>query len=103
MGDLAAELPADARPGERGALALRPELVRVVGHLEALDLRNRFGGHVHDLLYEGDVTLYKVELEGGHLVEALLANALPGRARLFKVGDAVAVGWRHDAGVFLRG
>jgi spermidine/putrescine transport system ATP-binding protein len=103
MGDLAAELPADARPGERGALALRPELVRVVGNLEALDLRNRFGGHVRDLLYEGDVTLYKVELEGGHLVEALLANASPGRARLFKVGDAVAVGWRHDAGVFLRG
>ncbi len=68
-----------------------------------MDLRNRFAGHVKELLYLGDVTLYKVQLEGGFLVEALLANAAPGRAKLFKVGDAVAVGWRHDAGVFLRG
>ena len=36
-------------------------------------------------------------------MEALLTNAAPGRAKLFKAGDAVAVGWRHDAGVFLRG
>ena len=103
MGDLAADLPPDAKPGERGALALRPELVRVAGHLEAMELRNRFAGRVRDLLYEGDVTLYTVEIEGGHVIEALLANAAPGRARLFKVGDAVAVGWRHDAGVFIRG
>ena len=103
LGDLAADLGPDAKPGERGALALRPELVRVAGHLEAMELRNRFAGRVRDLLYEGDVTLYTVEIEGGHVIEALLANAAPGRARLFKVGDAVAVGWRHDAGVFIRG
>jgi len=103
LGDLAADLGPGARPGERGALALRPELVRVAGHLEVMELRNRFAGRVRDLLYEGDVTLYTVEIEGGHVIEALLANAAPGRARLFKVGDAVAVGWRHDAGVFIRG
>jgi spermidine/putrescine transport system ATP-binding protein len=103
LGDLAAELGPGTRVGERGALALRPELVRVAATLEALDLRNRFAGRVKELLYLGDVTLYKVELEGGFVIEALLANAAPGRARLFKVGDAVAVAWRHDAGVFLRG
>ena len=47
--------------------------------------------------------LREMAQEGGFTVEALLANAAPGRARLFKVGDAVAVGWRHDAGVFLHG
>jgi len=103
LGDLAAELGPAVKPGERGALALRPELVRVAASVEALDLRNRFAGRVKDLLYLGDVTLYKVELDGGFVIEALLANASPGRARLFKVGDAVAVAWRHDAGVFLRG
>ena len=103
LGELAAELPPGVKAGERGALALRPELVRVTGGLEAVDLRNRFAGRVKELLYLGDVTLYKIELESGFRVEALLANAAPGRARLFKVDDPVIVAWRHDAGVFLRG
>jgi spermidine/putrescine transport system ATP-binding protein len=103
LGDFAAAPVAGVKAGDRGALALRPELVRVADRVEGMDLRNRFAGHVKELLYLGDVTLYKVELEGGFRVEALLANAAPGRARLFKVGDTVAVAWRHDAGVFLRG
>jgi len=103
LGELAAELGPGVMAGEHGVLALRPELVRVTERIESLDLRNRFPGRVRDLLYLGDVTLYKVELDGGCVIEALLTNATPGRARLFKAGDAVAVGWRHDAGVFLRG
>ena len=103
LGDLAAEIAPGVKAGERGALALRPELVRVTERIESMDLRNRFAGHVQELLYLGDVTLYKVQLDGGYVLEALLTNAAPGRAKLFKVGDAVAVGWRHDAGVFLRG
>jgi spermidine/putrescine transport system ATP-binding protein len=103
LGDFAAELVPGARAGDRGALALRPELVRVTGSHDSVDLRNRFAGRVMELLYFGDVTLYKVELEGGFVIEALQANAAPGRARLFKVDDPVMVSWRHDAGVFLRG
>jgi spermidine/putrescine transport system ATP-binding protein len=30
------------------------------------------------------------------------ANAAPGRARFFDVGDAVDLAWRTDAGHFLR-
>jgi len=103
FGDLAAELDPAFKAGDRGALALRPELVRIAERLEAIDLRNRFAGHVKELLYLGDVTLYKVQLEGGVVIEALLPNTASGRAKLFKVDDTVAVGWRHDAGVFLRG
>jgi spermidine/putrescine transport system ATP-binding protein len=103
LGELAVELGPGAKAGERGALALRPELVRVAAGVESLDLRNRFAGRVKELLYLGDVTLYKVQLEGGFVIEALLTNAAPGRAKLFKTGDEVAVAWRHDAGVFLRG
>ncbi|MBX3671949.1 MAG: ABC transporter ATP-binding protein [Burkholderiales bacterium] len=103
LGDLAAEPGNGAMLGERGVLALRPELVRVAARGETVDLRNRFPGTVKELLYLGDVTLYKVQLEVGPVIEALLANAAPGRARLFKAGDAVTVAWRHDAGVFLRG
>ena len=55
-----------------------------------------------ELLYLGDVTLYKVELANGFVIEALMTNAAPGRAKFHEVGDAVAVAWRHDAGVYLR-
>ena len=103
LGDFAAAPVEGVRTGDRGAFALRPELVRIAGHAESLELRNRFRGEVKDLLYVGETTLYKVRLEGGMVMEALLPNAAPGRAKLYKVGDPVALAWRHDAGVFLRG
>ena len=109
------EITAQAAPagqslhaGEQGFFALRPEQVRVVGHLESADLKNRFAGHVRELLYLGDVTHYMVGLDGTPgeaadvVVEAMMPNAAPGRARFHEVGDAVAVCWRHDAGIFLR-
>ncbi|MCK9388891.1 MAG: ABC transporter ATP-binding protein [Sulfuritalea sp.] len=102
LGEIAAT---DLRPiavGERGAFALRPELIRVFGHRESADLKNRFEGRVKELLYLGDVTLYKVELQNGFIVEALMPNAASGRAKFHEVGDPVAVCWRQDAGVYLR-
>jgi spermidine/putrescine transport system ATP-binding protein len=102
LGQIAATDPRPLQPGERGAFALRPELVRVFGKLESADLKNRFEGRVKELLYLGDVTLYQVELANGFIIEALMPNAAPGRAKFHEVGDAVAVCWRHDAGVYLR-
>ena len=75
--------------------------MRIGVHEEVQELRNHFPGEVRNLLYYGDVTVYKVRLSGGQLIEALLPNSAPGRAVLFEAGDAVTVGWRHDAGVFL--
>ncbi|OHC68957.1 MAG: spermidine/putrescine ABC transporter ATP-binding protein [Rhodocyclales bacterium RIFCSPLOWO2_02_FULL_63_24] len=102
LGEIAATDPRPIAVGERGVFALRPELIRVFGHRESADLKNRFEGVVRELLYLGDVTLYKVELANGCLIEALMPNAAPGRAKFHEVGDAVAVCWRHDAGVYLR-
>jgi spermidine/putrescine transport system ATP-binding protein len=89
------------QPGRKGALALRPEQVRITAPDAAHELANHFAGQVHDFLYIGDVTTYVVSLENGVRVEALLANSAPGRARFFEVGEPVRVAWRHDAGVFL--
>jgi spermidine/putrescine transport system ATP-binding protein len=102
LGEIAATDPRPLAVGERGAFALRPELIRVHGHKESADLKNRFEGRVRELLYLGDVTLYKVELANGAVIEALMPNAAPGRAKFHEVGDAVWVCWRHDAGVFLK-
>ena len=35
------------------------------------------------------------------MLDAMLPNAMPGQARVLHPGDAVAVAWRHDAGVYL--
>jgi spermidine/putrescine transport system ATP-binding protein len=57
---------------------------------------------VRDHLYLGDVTVYKIALDNGVVLEALLANSLPGRARFLERGARSAVGWQREAGVYLR-
>jgi len=101
LGRVAAPVHHDARAGQKGALALRLEQVRITAADAAHELRNHFVGTVHDFLYVGDVTTYVVDLPGGARIETLLANSAPGRARIFEVGEAVRVAWRHDAGLFL--
>jgi spermidine/putrescine transport system ATP-binding protein len=102
LGEIAAVDPHFLQPGEKGALALRPELIRVFGHKEQASLKNRFEGRVKELIYLGDVTLYKIELGNDFVIEAMMPNAAPGRAKFHEVSDPVTVCWRHDAGLFLR-
>jgi len=101
LGEITAPPVTGITAGARGAFAIRPEQVRIGIHGEAAELKNHFPGEVRNLLYRGDVTVYKVHLANGLMIEALLPNSAPGRAELFEVGDAVSIGWRHDAGVFL--
>ncbi|HEY6094799.1 MAG TPA: ABC transporter ATP-binding protein [Gallionellaceae bacterium] len=103
LGEIIASPHDGVAAGARGTFAIRPEQVRLGTHGEVSELKNHFPGTVHNFLYRGDVTVFKVQLENGLLLEALLPNSAPGRAELYEVGDAVRVGWRHDAGVFLHG
>ena len=89
--------PSDsAAAGDSGIFAIRPEQVRI-GFEEMSELKNHFRGTVVSVLYRGDVSEYKVRLEGGASIEALLPNT----GRAFSVGDEVCLGWRHDAGMYL--
>jgi spermidine/putrescine transport system ATP-binding protein len=88
--------------GEHGAFAVRPEQLRIVTAGDLTELDNHFHGRVRDHLYLGDVTVYKIALENGVVLEAMLTNAVPGRARFLERGAPVAVGWQRDAGVYLR-
>ena len=87
--------------GHAGVFAIRPEQVRIGRHEDVSELKNHFPGKVLHFIYRGDVTVYTVQLPNGKVIEALLPNAAPGKAEIFKAGDEVLVGWRHDAGVFL--
>jgi spermidine/putrescine transport system ATP-binding protein len=88
-------------PGRPGTIALRPEKIRIQAIAPPDSADNHYRGTVADLLYMGDVTVYKVATPGGTRVEALLANSQSGRAKLFEVGDAVEVSWPVDAGHFI--
>ncbi len=87
----------------RGTLALRPEKVSIARELTDSACVNRFNGKIFDYLYTGDVTLYIVEVEQGRRIEVMLPNNAVGRSsKFFEPGDAVQIGWRDDAGHFLR-
>jgi spermidine/putrescine transport system ATP-binding protein len=86
--------------GRAGTIAVRPEKIRIDATAPGTP-DNRYRGTVRELLYMGDVTVYKVGMPGGAQVEALLANSQSGRARFFEVGDAVEVSWAVGAGHFI--
>ncbi|OGS96350.1 MAG: spermidine/putrescine ABC transporter ATP-binding protein [Gallionellales bacterium RIFCSPLOWO2_02_FULL_57_47] len=102
LGEIIAPPLKDAAVGTKGVFAIRPEQVRIGVHGELDELKNHFAGVVHNLLYRGEVSIYQVELANGAVVEALLPNSAPGKAELFMACDEVKLGWRHDAGMFLR-
>jgi spermidine/putrescine transport system ATP-binding protein len=87
--------------GSPATVALRPEKVRIAAALPADTANNRLQGTVAELLYMGDVTMYRVDTPGGQKVEALLANSETGRAKFFEVGDAVEMSWPVAAGHFI--
>jgi spermidine/putrescine transport system ATP-binding protein len=107
--------------GKSGAIALRPEKIRVAASTRnagpdaapnaepdcKLDGRsdtepdNHFRGTVTEYLYLGDVTVYIVSTPQGCKLETLLANSGAGRTNFFEAGDAVEVSWSVDAGHFI--
>jgi spermidine/putrescine transport system ATP-binding protein len=87
-------------PGHSGSIALRPEKIRIEAPSSQPPDRH-YRGTVAELLYMGDVTVYKVATQNGTRIEALRANSQSGRAQFFEVGDAVEMSWPADAGHFI--
>ena len=101
LGAIVAPARVETKTGQAGAFAIRPEQVVIGAPDEHAELANRFSGTLRDFLYVGDVTTYKVELANGTIIQALLPNAAPGKARFFEVGDRVTVAWPAESGMFL--
>jgi len=88
-------------PGKPATVALRPEKIRIAAAAPADTPDNHFRGKVAELLYMGDVTMYRVDTAGGQQVEALLANSETGRTKFFEAGDTVEMSWPVAAGHFI--
>ena len=100
LGAIVAPAPVGVRAGQHGAFAIRPEQVCIGAPADHAGLPNRLAGTLRETLYVGDVTTYRVELDNGTRMQALLPNAVPGPARL-AAGDRVSVAWAAEAGLFL--
>ena len=87
-------------PGQTASIALRPEKIRIEAP-SAETIAHHYRGTVAELLYMGDVTVYKVATQNGTPIEALRANSQSGRAKFFEVGDPVEMSWPVDAGHFI--
>ncbi|MCC6196812.1 MAG: ABC transporter ATP-binding protein [Burkholderiales bacterium] len=102
LGPVQVHSVAGAEHGE-GAVAVRPEKVRLAAQGTASAHDNRFSGTIAGFLYQGDVTVYRVKADQGHEIEALLANSSSGLAKFFEVGDRVEMSWPADAGHHVEG
>jgi spermidine/putrescine transport system ATP-binding protein len=103
--------------GKSGAIAVRPEKIRIAASTPNAEpdgrpdgrpngssdtgTDNHFRGTVTDYLYLGEVTVYIVSTPQGCKLETLRANSGAGRTKFFEVGDAVEVSWSADAGHFI--
>jgi spermidine/putrescine transport system ATP-binding protein len=101
LGAVRVGVPSDVRATVKGMVAVRPEKIRIAATAPEGTPENHFRGNVEDLLYMGDVTVYRVSTQNGAKVEALLANSQSGRAKFFEVGDAVEMSWPVGAGHFI--
>ena len=103
LGPVTVATDSPAARGNDGAVALRPEKVRLTAQGTAAIGANRFAGTVTGFLYQGDVTVYRIRSGKGREMEALLANSAAGLAKFFEVGDVVEMSWPADAGHFVQG
>jgi len=89
-----------AKPGDTVWVALRPEKVRL-----SLEQRtateNSVSGTVRDIAYLGDLSIYKVALDNGFVMEAATANLTRMIERPISWDDRVWLTWDAAAGIVL--
>lgn len=86
--------------GQTCHLAVRPEKISI--HADRpTDTDNAVQGKVLDIAYLGNLSTYHVELPGGQIIKAQIANTRRISRRSFTWEDPVWVAWTATAGVLL--
>jgi putrescine transport system ATP-binding protein len=89
-----------AKPGDTVWVALRPEKVRLSLEQRAAT-ENSVSGSVRDIAYLGDLSIYKVALDNGLVMEAATANLTRMIERPISWDDRVWLTWDAAAGIVL--
>jgi putrescine transport system ATP-binding protein len=96
----AAGAKSGAKPGDTVWVALRPEKVRLSLEQRAAT-ENSVSGSVRDIAYLGDLSIYKVALDNGLVMEAAIANLTRMIERPIGWDDRVWLTWDAAAGIVL--
>lgn len=89
-----------ARPGDTVWVALRPEKIRLSLEQRAAT-ENSVSGTVRDIAYLGDLSIYKVALDNGFVMEAATANLTRMIERPISWDDRVWLTWDAAGGIVL--
>ena len=100
VGRVRAGATAGARAGDTVWIALRPEKVRLSLEQHAAT-ENSVSGSVRDIAYLGDLSIYKVALDNGFVMEAATANLTRVIERPISWDDRIWLTWDAAAGIVL--
>jgi putrescine transport system ATP-binding protein len=100
VGRVRAGAASGAKPGDTVWVALRPEKVRLSLEQCAVT-ENSVSGTVRDIAYLGDLSIYKVALDNGFVMEAATANLTRVIERPISWDDRVWLTWDAAGGIVL--
>src|SRR5262245_10264590 len=92
---------AGVKSGDTVWVALRPEKIRLSHGQPAITSENCVAGTVRDIAYLGDLSVYKVLLDNGLIIQAATANMTRLIERPISWDDRVWLTWAREAGVVL--
>lgn len=81
-------------------VAIRPEKMRLCAQRRA-DRVNQLRGTVEDIAYLGDVSIYRIRVDGERLVEMTLTNIQPRTEQALTWEQEVTIEWSPTSGVVL--
>lgn len=92
---------AEVKAGDKIAVALRPEKIRIGKEPLASVNVNSAQGTVYDIAYLGDLSIYHVHLDNGFVLKAAKTNVSRELEPPIGWDDKVFLSWTPDAGVLL--
>ena len=91
-----------ASVGAKTGFAIRPEKIRVSRTAPANSAKNAAKGTMWDIGYLGDMTVYHVKLDSGHVIKASSMNAVREVENPLGYDEDVWVSFDENAGVVLK-
>ncbi|MDZ7644879.1 MAG: ABC transporter ATP-binding protein [Woeseiaceae bacterium] len=91
----------DFAVGDKLTLAVRPEKIYISKEAPDNEEDIRLEGIVEDLGYFGNLSLYRIRLPGGKIVQVSAQNRRRSAERTLEWDDRVIISWRPQSGVIL--
>ncbi len=98
--EISASIAEGVAPGTKVHFAIRPEKVAIASE-KPEGRANVIEGTVHDIAYLGNISTYKVQVAGGHMIKAQVANDRRIARRQITWDDKVWLSFTDTAGVVL--